>query len=146
MTFFYRSESNSNTICLKGFRKIHVLKNHLQANFTLAFLDIYQNGFFELNQPCSWSCTIIPFQSAVENFFSQNLYLIRSTYNLLKIYSRYNCFFRIFKAAFLGHIQLLQQIFFLILFFFEGVYIIQPIFYIFLKRFVDKIENKNQSA
>ena len=45
--FITRYEGNLNTTCLKRFRKILILKKHLWANFTVAFLDIYQDILFE---------------------------------------------------------------------------------------------------
>ena len=38
-----------NTTCLKRFQKLYFLKKHLQSNFTVAFLDIFQNDLFDSN-------------------------------------------------------------------------------------------------
>ena len=50
MIFISRYKDNSNTICLKYFWQIHILKKSICRRTTLRrSLDIFQNGFFDPN-------------------------------------------------------------------------------------------------
>ena len=68
-----------------GFEKLVSLKKHLYVNFTVAFLDIFQNGFFESN--FHHSCQIYHNTGSVSSRWIPLLKLlpkIRSSYNLRK--------------------------------------------------------------